>query len=227
MGEINKTTLGRLKGLIGDVVFRQRDGANYVSSRPTGYPETTDPVILARRARFKLTLKFASAINSIEPMRKIWKPYAPEKGIAYNAMVQSNYIFVNNGVIGDRAMIMPTLGFSANATSLELTETQLTAVFAVLDAESGIDENVERDIYLASVVHLSSPVVETDRPYEFLSLLSASQSVDLVNPMTFNIPLDNIEKQIFNAYQSVKIFAALYTTDANDQPVHYSTSISG
>jgi hypothetical protein len=227
MGEINKTTLGRLSGLIGDVVFRQRDGANYVSSRPGNYPVTTNPIIIAKRERFKLVAGFAGAINSIGYLRSIWKPYTPERCSPFNLMIHTNYPLINNGVISDRAMLVPDWGFAVNTTTLSFDASGVSAVFEALGNATGIDEVVETNIYLAAVVHLSNPVENTDKPDEFFSLLSASQPVDLANPLTFSIPLDSMESKIFLAYQATKIFAALFTVDANDKPVHYSNTVSG
>ena len=123
--------------------------------------------------------------------------------------------------------ITPGLGFAVNTTTLDLTEVQLSIVFEALRSETGIDEAVERNIYLAAVVHLSNPVEETDKPDEFLSLLSPSQSVDLTNPLTFNVSLDSMEGQLYNAYQARKVFAALFTSDTNNKPVHFSNTITG
>lgn len=224
MGELNKTTLGRVRGLVGDVVFRQRDGVNYVSSRPGEYPETTDPVILARRDKFKLTLKFASSINSIDYLREMWKPYSPAKGIGYNTMVRTNYAYINKGVISERASLVPVRGFAVNITSMDLSSTELKAALEALGTGTGINESVERNIYLAAIVHFSNPVVEADKSYEFISLLSVPQSIDLVNPLNFSILLDSVEGQIFKAYQTNKIFATLFTVDANDKPAHFSST---
>ena len=227
MGEVFKTVLGRISGRVGDVIFRQRAGKSYVASEPGAYPETADPVILARRKKFGTTIGFASAINSIADLQKLWVPYAPEGGSAFNQMVKTNYPYVGADVIGSQAMITPDLGFAISTTSLDLTETGLAAVLAALGTNTGIDDTVEMNIAMAAVVHLSDPVVEGDKPDEFLSLISASQMVDLVNPLTFNIALDSIETQLFNAYQTVKIFAALFTTDANGDPVRFSTTLAG
>ena len=227
MGEVFKTVLGRISGRVGDVIFRQRAGKAYVSSEPGAYPEITDPVVLARRDKFKRTIGFASAINSIDDLKQLWEPYAPAGLSAYNQMFKTNYPYVGADQIGSQAMITPDLGFAISTTSLDLTETQLSAVLEALGSNTGIDDTVELNIYMAAVVHLSSPIVETDKPDEFLSLISASQIVDLVNPLTFNIALDSIETQLFNAYQTVKIFAALFTTDANGDPVRFSTTLAG
>jgi hypothetical protein len=60
-----------------------------------------------------------------------------------------------------------------------------------------------------------------------IALLSGAQAVDLLNPITFNIPLDNIEGQIFDDYQVNKVFAALYTVGADGKPVHFSNTLIG
>jgi hypothetical protein len=227
MGQLTKTVLGRISGRVGDVVFRQRAGKNYVSSRPGSYPATSDPVVLERRSNFGLTVGFASAVNSIPGLHALWQPYAKEGLSAYNEICSKNYQFVDNGIIDDRAMIVPAPGFEVTATSLELTGDELTAVFAVLGADTGIDDISEGNMYLAVVVHLSNPIADTIEQNVMMALLSPSHAVDLINPVTFHIPLDSVEGQTFDDYEEYKVFAALFTVNADGTPVHYSNTIIG
>ena len=227
MGKLTKTVLGRPSGRVGDIVFRQMAGNSYMSARPSEYPKSNDPAVLARRANFSLLTKFGSAVNSIEGLKGFWKDYAPTGLSPYNLMCRTNHPFVADGVIDDRARIVPVLGFEASASSLELTRAQLSVVIEALGSESGINEVVETDICLAAVVHFSNPDDATNAPNEMIALLSASQAIDLLNPLTFDINLDNVEGQIFDAYQDYKVFAAVYTLDADDEPVHFSNTITG
>lgn len=227
MAQLTKTVLGRISGRVGDVVFRQRAGKNYVSSRPGNYPATNDPEVLERRANFGLTVGFASAVNSIPGLQAIWQPFAREGKSAYNEICSKNYQFVDNGIIDNRAMIVPELGFAAEATSLELTADELMAVIGVLGPDTDIDDITEPNMYLAAVVHLSNPTADTLQENVMMALLSPVHSVDLINPLTFHIPLDSIEGQTFEDYEEYKVFAALYTVDKDGNPVHYSNTIIG
>jgi hypothetical protein len=224
MGILSKRVLGNVRGKVGDLQFRRLGDLNYIALNPESFIPGTDEASVARRSNFALAIKFGSAVNSISYLRKLWYPYTI-KGSSFNLIVGQNYPYINEGNISDRAMLLPERGFAVNTTSVDLSSAELRAALEALGTGTGIDDAVERTIYLAAIVHFSNPVEEADKPHEFITLLSAPQSIDLVNPLSFSIQLDNVEGQIFNAYQGHKVFAALFTVDANDNPVNFSNTI--
>ena len=226
MTVLTKHMFVNVSGKIGDLQFRQRNGVNFIAQNPDSFIPGTDEASVLRRKNFGLAISFGLAINSVSHLNTLWKAYTPDNMAPVNYMVKQNYHKINDGVISDLAMIVPDWGFGLSATTLELTNTSLSAALSAIGTGAGIDEAVERDIYLAAVVHLSSPVDGVEEPNAFLTLLSASQAIDLINPLTFTIDLDSVEGQMFDAYQTRKVFAALFTVDANDSPVRFSKTLS-
>ena len=88
MAEINKQVLGKLTGTLGDIVFRQRNGKNYVSMRPSSYPASDNPAIIAKREKFLLAVQLGSNINSNSYLKEIWRSYTPSGLIPFNYMVK-------------------------------------------------------------------------------------------------------------------------------------------
>ena len=63
MGHLSKQVFGEVTGAVGHVVFKNKAGSNYIAMRAEKQKVCTDPVVLARRAKFALTGKIAQAIN--------------------------------------------------------------------------------------------------------------------------------------------------------------------
>ena len=65
MAELDKSVIGKLRGRIGDVVFRQRNGKVFVSQRPKSFMPGTDEKSVERRSKFAFCAKLSKAIYSI------------------------------------------------------------------------------------------------------------------------------------------------------------------
>ena len=63
MARLKKTVLGRLSGAIGDIVFREKNGKNFVGLRASSFIPGSDPGSIDRRAKFTLSTQLASIIN--------------------------------------------------------------------------------------------------------------------------------------------------------------------
>ena len=72
MAELNKHLFGKLKGKFGNAVFRQRNGKNYISQRPSSYTPPNDENFFNRTNKFRIASKIASIINSNEILKAIW-----------------------------------------------------------------------------------------------------------------------------------------------------------
>ena len=64
MAQLNKNVLGSVKGTLGNITFKQRNGKNFLSLRPESYKASTDPLSLLRKSKFRLAAKIAKTINS-------------------------------------------------------------------------------------------------------------------------------------------------------------------
>ena len=87
MAQLKKTVLGKVSGAVGDIVFRQRDGLNYIGLRPGSFTPGTNPASVARRARFALAAKASVSVNRIPALKSLWA------GVLTNGISPYNYIF--------------------------------------------------------------------------------------------------------------------------------------
>jgi hypothetical protein len=225
MAQLNKQILGKLRGSVADIVFRQRNGKNYIASKPGSYNPSDDPASIDRRNKFALTCKFASHVNAVSYLNAVWKKKIVGGMSAFNVIAKTNYKFVDPDELTNLAMLVPELGFSVAANSSAINPPQHQVVLDPIGNIAGIDTSLEENICLCTIIALSNPDNEDLDQNAFITLASAPQQTLLDAELTFQVPYSDQEIQIFNSYQDKKAFSVLVTLDETENPVHYSNTI--
>lgn len=222
---INELT-GRVRGKVGNLIYRITNGNTSLSALPTNRKVDNSTGAVLRKNRFRLTVKFTKAINSLWSLKYFWKIHSDEtidiKKSAFVKIFKKNYPYTSSGVLSDSIYIVPFFGFEADATSVTVNDHDITSVFAALGTGPGIDTSIETKAKLCAVFYFNSPVDTALSPFYFLALESDVITLSLTNPMTFSIPIVDAEKKLIEAYTDKKLFIAMVTLDDNGNPVHYS-----
>lgn len=226
MAELEKKFFGKLKGSLGDVVFRSRNEKNYVSHKPKSYtaPDTAD--FKQRTGKFKIAVKLASAIYSFQPLKKIWAGVVTSGKSPFTHLVKVNYPFVEEGNLSNMISMAPRSSFGVNLQNLTLDDTALIIELAALSEVSNINISLEKKIQILAVVFLQQPVQNTLPAYDFLKVASVKQDINLVNQLTFNIPLLTADSGISVNYTNKKVMFTAVTFDENDSIVQCSSTIN-
>ena len=228
MPKITEQYLGVIHGKMGPSVFKEVNGIPYLAKAPKISSATSDPTIIAHRSRFGLTMKLGHAINAIPQLKYFWKdvvvPGHPKAKYPINKIVLLNYQYVSSTGISDLTSLVPDKGFVAQASDIAMSNTQIEVTLEPIMPNSFINLAVDKYLYLTCVLHLKDPVNPNGYPNRFFHLISARQNINLVNPLVFNLSLDNYDEQIYDEYTTKKAFLALVSTDVNDVPLHYSNT---
>ncbi len=225
MGKLKKAVLGNPSGIVGQVLFRDRGGDVYMSTRPKSFMPGTDSLAVDRRNRFGITGKLAKAINSIDKLKIVWDEATPNNISPYNGIFKANYINVTPTDVSDTALMAPGFGFDAVATTVTVSDSEIEVVLSPLGADSGINLAVEKTILMAAVVFCKDTTDPNLKPNFCLAFKSGEQILNLSNPLTFNVALTSMEATYFDKYTTHKTFIAFVTLDENGKPVHYSSTI--
>lgn len=224
MAELRKAILGQVSGALGDIVFRERDGLNYLATRPSSFIPGTDPASIARRERFALTSKTSVLINRVPELKSLWAR-ALSNGISpFNYIFKTNYRFITASTISDLLKIVPDNGFGITLTGNTVSNTSVQAVVSAIGLKAGINTLIETSLMMTCVEFLSNPLDESVGAYSLLSLVSETVPMTLTNPVTFNADLTSQQTLLYDKYQDHKVFIAIVTLDADGKPVHYSSS---
>ncbi len=227
MAQLNKTVLGRLSGAVGDVIFRQRNGKNFVGTKPSSFIPGSDPASVARRAKFALAIQLAKTINSVALLKTVWKKTTPAGLTPYNYMIQINYKSIVNNEVGDNATLGPAPEFGVSASSVNLSSTALQVDLDAIGTLSGIDPSLEQSVQMASLLYLNNPASEDLNANAFISKISGIQAISLVNPLSFTFDLSPMDTALYEKYQNHKGLFLLFTLDADSKLVHHSNTLIG
>jgi hypothetical protein len=227
MAELNKTVLGRLSGAVGDVVFRQRSGKNFVGTKPSSFIPGNDPASVARRERFALAIQFAGSINSVSELKSVWKKSTPSGLSPFNHMIQINYHSIVNNEVSDIATLGPKPDFGVSASSISLSSAVLQVDLNAIGSLTGINSSIEQSVQMASLVCLSDPTSEDLNPNAFIGKVSGIQAISLVTPLSFTIDLSPLDSALYDKFQNHKGLFLLYTLDAESNVVKHSNTLIG
>ena len=227
MAKINKEILGKVRGSLGDITFRQRNGKSYLSTRPASFVPGKDAASVARREKFGLNIKLSKTIYSIDELKSLWSIQTPSDKTTFNYICKVNYPLVGNGNLSGFIKLTPGLGFNIVNPVIAYNSSQISVNIDPLGTGTGIDAGVETSVKLLSVVYLNSPVDNSAEKYNFIKFSSAVQATVLDQPYEFIFPLSNIETQHFDSYQNKKGFFALVTLDPDGNILNYSNTFSG
>jgi hypothetical protein len=227
MAKLTNQVIGRLSGKVGNIVFRQRNGKNFASSRPSSFYPGFDEASISRRDRFGMACKFSSRVYAQPYLKKIWKNYLPSGKVPYNYITKINYKYAEPGNLTDLAVIVPDSGFDISINSSSLSPPGMQVITSKIGINSGINPSKELFFRLCTIICLTNPRKEYMNHVEFITLTSEKEAVILDSQITFELCFSSKEMGLFNAYNNKKAFSAIITLDADENPVHYSKTFTG
>ena len=150
MASIKGNVLGNLRGKLGNLSARIRNGHTILSARPSSFNASDSPGSLAARAKFAVTISFTKAIMALNDLNAVWaKAKLPGMSV-YNTIFKMNRQFVEAAVPTVDNIITPS-GFGlpvyaavldANTLTLDLNALNTAAAFlpegASFDTASGL-----------------------------------------------------------------------------------------
>lgn len=226
MAKLKKNILGQISGALGEVVFKQISGKNYLATRPDSFLPGSDELSIERRARFANAGKLSRSINQSNRLKSIWKPKAPAGLSAYNYIVQQNYPYVQEDTVTNNVKLIPDMGFGITVTASNITAGGLTVDISAIGTGTGINIATETTIGMSAILFLSNPIDPLQAKYTYLTLQSGNVSTSLNSALSFSAPLSNQETQLYNLYQDQKAFFVLSTLDASGKVLHYSSTVA-
>ena len=224
MADLRKKVLGTVSGAVGDILFREKNGRNYVGTKPSSFMPGMDDKSIARRKRFAMATRLAKPINSIFQLKSIWRTVAFPGLSPYNQIVKANYRNAQPDSIGDMVKLAPDLGFSVQITNIGVDENHLRVTLNGITASSGINPAVELYFQIAGIMHLSDPANAENDAHAFLRLVTTEQSLALDTEINFDLNFYDQASQLIAQYNERKVFLILLSLDTDRKVVHYSNT---
>lgn len=226
MANITNELTGRASGKVGNLIYRITNGQTSLCSAPLKQKPATDPLVIARRNKFRTVLRLASSMNSITPLKILWKNtevFGVKTTLsAFSRMIKKNYPYVSEFGLNDGVYMGPTFGFGITTTDVTVSDSAIDVTIDPIGTEEGIDTNIEKFIALACVLLVTDPIDQNLPVYDLYQGLSSNVVLNLANPLSFSIAIEGDVQEMYNAYETRKAFLILITTDALGTPVHFS-----
>jgi hypothetical protein len=225
MGRLSKQVFGEVTGAVGHVVFKHRAGDNYIAMRAEKQKVCTNPVVLARRAKFALAAKIAKAINSLALLKSAWPVLVDKKLSQFNEIFQTNYNLIGSVANVGSISVAPVLGFVLANPHVTNQTAGIQIQTDALGVDIGIDTNIEKYLIAAGVVLLQGPTVDGLPQTLVIPFKTTQTQLDLINPVNLTAQFMGTELFEYQSYATKRAFACLITLNDNGQLIKASMSV--
>jgi hypothetical protein len=213
---------------MGPQVFKMHGNEAFATRVPHRIIVPPSVETVERRNRFRNTAKMANKVQSIMPMKYIWKNYVipdeVKKISASNKIIKTIYPKMTATGPKDTLSIVPDNGCKV-IPLVTLSNAEFTAVIQPLGTSTIIDTNVEVSVCMACVAYFSVPVdPDNSVKSRYIGLVSESIPLSLTSSLTFDIVLGDYYSQVYDDYSNKKIFFALVTANVKEIPVNFSNT---
>jgi len=226
MAKLEKPMFGNIKGKFGKAVFRQRNGINYIAQRPSSYTVPSTEAHQNRTAKFRISSKIASVINSITLLKDKWKVITPVNLSPYNYLISLNYNSINNDQTAGLIKIAPDSAVGVRLNSVLLAPAKLTVNLHPLTEHSLIDTDIEKKVKLISLIYLSNPLGSENAGFDVIPLISTSKSFDLDTNLSFDLLISTSDELKLALYLNKSVHSSIFTFTNEDAVVNNSSTFS-
>lgn len=225
MGHLSKMVFGDVTGAVGHVVFKHRAGSNYIAMRAEKQKVCTNPVVLARRAKFALAAKIAKAINSLDLLKSAWPVLVDKKLSQFNEIFQTNYNLIGSVANVGSISVAPILGFALANPQVTNQVAGIQVQADALGVDIGIDTGIEKFLTAAGVILLQGPTVEGLPQTLVIPFKTSQQQLDLISPVNLTAQFLGTELFEYESYATKRTFVCLMTLTNEGKLVKASMSI--
>ena len=215
MARLEKRVLGEIRGRVGDVVIKLRNGKQYIASRPSKYTMSKASHEVDKRNRFKVNGLFAKAIKESDLLYRVWEKEKAPAVSAYNKICKVNFKLCSTERPTNENLITPG-GFNLPVESISYFPDRVEAELRPFDIMPG-----DKRVIFVLIICFYEPV-RNEADYFTLKRI---QNYDLDElRLTFNF--NTAEKQIASAYNSRLTFLAAITQDNAGNILRWSETVS-
>lgn len=226
--EINPM-LGKIRGTIGGLVFKQFNGKTVVCNKPSPRSKSSfSPAEIDRQKRFALNCKLSQCINHIDEYKQFWLKSADRKMNTYNAIQKANYQHIQHDRIekdihltpDSRGLDFSGYGFSFDSKfiSLELKNETIGVVK---------DYKIDNNVMFAGVIYLSNPKGYVDEEVKFINVKSGTVKVVENQDTLLCLELNSFQSQQIENYNNCIFYFGFISKDKDGKIINEVSTFAG
>lgn len=214
MARLEKKVLGEIRGRVGDIVGKVRNGKQYIASRPAKYTMSKAPHEIDKRNRFKVNGLFAKAIKENKLLYSIWDKEKAPAASAYNKICKVNFGLCSTERPTTENLITPN-GFDLPVDRMTYFPDKIEAELRPFDILPG-----EKRVIFILMTSFYEPLSKEANYFA----IKRTEDYDMEElKLTFNF--NTTEKQIVAAYKKRIAFLAAVTQDNAGNILRWSETV--
>ncbi len=209
----NKQVLGKPKGRIGDVVYRNVNGKTVMSEYVANIKISKSKDCVHNRTRFGICTAFAVAASSINPINVIWKNSSAPGRSAYTKLIKANIKLVDDKKPTPLASITPHDGIALSLINVIVNNTSIVVEYKIDRSSSqGLLAPYTCSL-LAYCFDKRTENIEIDDNYFSITAKVTSETNNNSQSVSFNI--NDYTKGCISIFQKARIYFAVtkFSTD--------------
>ncbi|MCX7798702.1 MAG: hypothetical protein N2249_08785 [Melioribacter sp.] len=192
MATINKSIFGSIKGSLGSVVFRERNGKIFVYSKPVKQKISKSKASVVARQKFSLAVALAKEINKNSILSNVWKQCNIKATNAYQKLIKANTNLTESNSLSLKNIITPP-GLILSEVPINFKNEKLEITLE----SNKLAEELLNSNYLFCLIHLWNN--KTSKLDFIIKLYQFEVSSFVKNKkQSFTIDLTSIKKSKYN-----------------------------
>lgn len=211
MAQLSKKVIGEIRGKVGGIVVKVRNGKQYIASTPSQYTMSNEPHEVDKRNRFKVNGLFAKAVKESELLYRAWEKEKAPATTAYNKICKVNFKLCETNRPTEKNLITPG-GFEIPIVSIESFKDRIEVEIGQFDL---LDE--ESRIFFVMLISFFNPVTEKDKYFD-IRLIGNYKYEDPKLIFDFSEEI----KQISKRFKNRTVYLAAVTEDEKEEMIRTS-----
>ncbi|MFA8344253.1 MAG: hypothetical protein ACEPO8_14870 [Rhodothermaceae bacterium] len=222
MAEVSGNVIGNVKGKLGNLSARVRNGKTYLGARPSSFKVSNDPKSKKVRGCFKVSVDLAKTIIALPTLEELWRRIKPKGMSVFNLLVKENFDSASEQEPTADNVISPE-GFSLPVTASAVTADDLTFELAALNS-AGVFESNEKDLSLNAIIVYKNPSDPEDEPYGIVRFAKEESGFDFTKVYSGSFSLNVLQKALAAKYQDKIIYLAVATKTSGGEIIQCSST---
>lgn len=215
MARIEDHILKNVRGKVGNVVIKVRNGKPYLAARPSKYTASQKPEEIHKRNKFKVNAKFAKCIKEAGILYKVWDKEKAPASNAYNKICKVNF----NLCGPDR----PTLKNVITPAGFDLPVVDIKSSPDNIKVELGEFKigNSEKRLIIKLIVCFYEPKQNRNGYFELRSI----ENLEPDWPM-FIFKFNDEERKLTKNYKNKTVYLAAVTENEKGEIIRSSKTVT-
>lgn len=217
MAKLDEQLLGKVSGKLGNLVYRNINGKTFISVRPPKYNVTNTKESRKVKKGFKNLIAFASFVNKIPELKKVWSKREVKGVRAYNKIFSHNSSFVKAEFIDTFFKIIPDPRNDNHLLS-KLNYEEGTLILELID-NTKPEAGKQKTYILVSIVYACKKNKFSFQTTELKEAMAGKTSL-----ITVQLNKENLA--LLNKHNGINIYCGLVVLNPDESVSGWSNSIS-